>query len=95
MLYSGNSKNEFCDLLGDSWRRLADQLDIKPAEQNKFSKGEEGRDIWNLLEARGSLGKLTQALQAIDRSDLIAILEQRRQEDYREYFQGRIDQWSQ
>lgn len=44
-LFSGRARVAFCQGLGDSWRNLALCLEIPAAEQNRFDKGDEGRQI--------------------------------------------------
>ncbi len=75
--------------------RLADHLEILPADQRRFRQGEEGRGIWAWLELRGELRKLPAALEAIGREELAAVLNERQQTDARRYYQSRIDHWSQ
>lgn len=67
---SGKIKLEFCDRLGIDWRKLADLLEIKSSEQDKWSRGEEARAIWNWLECRRRLNELPGILQEISRVDL-------------------------
>ncbi len=68
--FSGTAKIAFCDRLGDDWKRLADQLHIRPADQSRFERGDEGRGIWVWLENRQRLPELATALTDIDRGDL-------------------------
>ena len=72
--YSGSAKLAFCQRLGDNWRELADILGIPTHEQARFIQGDEGRGIWTWLYNRDELGRLPQALAAINRSDLIEVL---------------------
>jgi hypothetical protein len=71
--FSGKAKIAFCDHLGSDWKRLADQLEIKPADQAQFERGDEGRAIWVWLENRRRLNELPDALSAIGRADLIEL----------------------
>jgi len=71
MVYSGPSKVEFCNRLGDEWKALADFLEIRPADQARFERGDEARGIWEWLENRGKLEQLPVALQHIRREDLV------------------------
>ncbi|WNM60485.1 TIR domain-containing protein [Candidatus Nitrospira neomarina] len=68
--FSGKAKIAFCDGLGDDWKRLADYLHIRPADQARFERGDEGRGIWVWLENRQRLPELLPALAAIERADL-------------------------
>lgn len=68
--FSGKTKIKFCNSLLTDWRKLADYFEISPADQARFSTGDEGRDIWCWLEIRGRLNELPDALFGIDRSDL-------------------------
>jgi hypothetical protein len=70
MVYSGSSKNDFCEHLGGDWKRLADHLEINPAEQDKFIHGEQARGIWDWLERRSRLSDLPGALVTISRGEL-------------------------
>jgi TIR domain len=74
--YGGKAKIAFCERLGDDWKRLADQLQIRPSDQARFERGDEGRGIWVWLENRGRLTDLPKALAAIDRADLAQLLGQ-------------------
>ncbi|MFO1430842.1 MAG: SUMF1/EgtB/PvdO family nonheme iron enzyme [Candidatus Competibacteraceae bacterium] len=95
MSYSGASKDEFCNRLVGNWKRLADRLEIPPAEQHRFEQGDEGRGIWAWLELRGELRKLPAALTEIGLGELADDLNERRQTDARHYYQSRIEHWSQ
>ena len=69
----GRAKNDFCDRLGDDWQRLADELDLTPADKRQIGVkhgGTEGRGIWEWLEIRKQLARLAPACRAIDRADL-------------------------
>ena len=74
--FSGKAKVDFCRNLGQDWKKLADILEIENSDQNKFEKGDEGRDIWVWLYDRRWLGKLPDALDQIDRPDLAEDLRQ-------------------
>jgi hypothetical protein len=65
----------FVQNLGNSWRDLADDLQIPPFDQNKFGKGEEPREIWVWLQERSRLPDLIDALRRIGREDLAKLLE--------------------
>jgi hypothetical protein len=77
MVYSGSSKVEFCNRLGDDWKALADYLEIPSADQDRFERGDEGRSIWTWLENRERLQELPTALQHIQRTDLARVLIER------------------
>jgi hypothetical protein len=55
---TGKTKIAFCNRLGEDWKTLADYLQITPAEQSRFSSGDEGRGIWIWLENRQRLTEL-------------------------------------
>jgi hypothetical protein len=76
MHYSGRTKIDFCNRLGDSWQRLADFLEIPSSERDGFGRGYEGADkIWQWLKDREALDKLSDALAYIGRNDLVRLLE--------------------
>jgi hypothetical protein len=56
--------------LGENWKLLADYLEITPAEQSRFTAGDEGRNIWVWLDNRGRLAELPDILSEISRPDL-------------------------
>jgi nucleoside phosphorylase len=72
--YSGKVKLSLSKKIGDDWRDLADILEIPPYKRVKFSKGHEMQEIWEWLEYRGKLDGLREALEFIDRPDLVKIL---------------------
>ncbi len=78
MIYSGPSKIKFCNRLGDDWKALADYLGIHPADQSRFERGDEARDIWEWLENRNRLQDLPAALPYIQREDLVDVLQDNR-----------------
>ncbi|GIJ46970.1 hypothetical protein Val02_38560 [Virgisporangium aliadipatigenens] len=67
---TGRDKLAFCRQLGDSWRELADALEVPPHAKARFGHGDEPRDLWEWLEMRGRLGELPAALDRICRTDL-------------------------
>lgn len=71
--YSGRTKLTFSRRLGPEWRDLADLLGIPTYGQAKFPVGNEAREIWQWLEARGRLGELRDAVRAVDRPDLVEL----------------------
>jgi hypothetical protein len=73
--YSGKIKLAFCDRLGNDWRKLADYLEIAPADQSCFERGDEGRRIWVWLENRKRLTILPEALTFIGRQDLADVIQ--------------------
>jgi hypothetical protein len=73
--YPGKTKLAFCDRLGDDWRKLADYLEIPPADQSRFERGDQGRGIWVWLENRKRLDILPEALTFIGRQDLTGLLQ--------------------
>ena len=68
--FSGKTKIRFCQRLLNDWKKLADYLEIAPADQARFNAGDEGRDIWVWLEMRNRLNELPDTLSDIDRADL-------------------------
>ena len=68
--FSGKTKITFCNRLGEDWKLLADYLEITPAEQSRFTTGDEGRNIWTWLDNRGRLAELPDILSEISRPDL-------------------------
>lgn len=68
--FSGKTKIAFCNRLGENWKLLADYLEITPAEQSRFTTGDEGRNIWVWLDNRGRLAELPDILFEINRPDL-------------------------
>jgi hypothetical protein len=65
---------EFYDRLGDSWRDLADVLEIPPRDVRRFRRGDEPRQIWHWLVERGKEKGLPRALSEIGREDLAELL---------------------
>lgn len=72
--YSGRVKVKVCQNLGPNWKDLAAILGIPYRDLDRFSKGDEGYDIWRWLEQRSKLDALKQALSDIERPDLVDIL---------------------
>lgn len=70
-----HAKTEFCRRLGNSWEELADALDIRQHDRNRFPPGDEARKIYNWLDERACVRKLIPALKQINREDLIEIAE--------------------
>lgn len=68
--FSGKTKINFCNKLLNDWTKLADYLEISPADQARFSAGDEARDIWRWLEMRDRLNELPNACADIDRANL-------------------------
>jgi hypothetical protein len=66
---------EFYDRLGDSWRDLADALDVPARTVRGFEAGDEPRGIWQWVKERRQLGRLPAALRAIGRPDLADLLD--------------------
>ena len=71
--YGGKAKIAICDRLHDSWEKLADYLDISPADRKRFEKGLEPQGVWEWLQVRDRLAELEPALAAI-RPDLLKVL---------------------
>ena len=77
MTFTGPTKIDFCDRLGPDWRRLADYFEIARGDQERLGgehAGQEGRGIWDWLEARKRLAELPDALAYIQRPDLRELL---------------------
>ncbi|GIF60129.1 glycosyltransferase family 4 protein [Asanoa iriomotensis] len=72
--YSGRVKWEFYQRLAGDWGALADHLEIPPAAQAGFAQPE-GRQVWEWLEVRLRLGDLRDAVVAINRMDLVRLLD--------------------
>ncbi len=72
--YSGKQKIEFWKRLGDKWKELADCCDIPATDQKQWTKGEEAREIWEWLEDRKRLDELVEALNYIERQDIVIVL---------------------
>ncbi|NET60852.1 MAG: formylglycine-generating enzyme family protein [Symploca sp. SIO2E6] len=66
----GPTKLKFCHRLGDDWRDLAIFFDIRSSTRNRWDKGTESQELWELLERQGRLHKLPAALLEIGREDL-------------------------
>lgn len=64
---------EFYERLGDSWRDLADILNISRHIVTTFTQGREPQAIWRWLVERDRLEKLPEALKVIDREDLVGL----------------------
>jgi hypothetical protein len=74
MTYSPSAQREFARRLGESWKDLADHLGVRPDEVRRFPRGDEPRAIWEWLTDRRRLRGLPDALDAIGRDDLAAVL---------------------
>jgi hypothetical protein len=75
--YSGQTKIAVCSRLLEDWPQLADYLDVPLPDRARFDRGREPQGVWEWLEARGRLADLASALAAIDRNDLVAVLQSR------------------
>jgi formylglycine-generating enzyme required for sulfatase activity/energy-coupling factor transporter ATP-binding protein EcfA2 len=69
--YSGRQKIVFRKQLGEQWQDLADYCEISVPDQEKWIKGEEAREIWGWLEQRNKLNELVEALNYIERQDIV------------------------
>ena len=72
-------KVEYCRRLDGAWQEVADLVGIKGHERDRFSPGDEAREIWHWLERRGRLAELPEALRGANRTDLADLLEGRPQ----------------
>jgi hypothetical protein len=73
---SGRNKVAFSRRLGADWRDVADLLGIPSYHQSTFIPGYEARAIWEWLETRRRLSELRDALRAVDRADLVELLDE-------------------
>ena len=69
--YSGKQKIAFCKRLGDKWQDLADYFDIPASLQKQYPPGNEAKEIWEWLEQRNKLDELVEALNYINRQDIV------------------------
>ncbi|MEQ4302257.1 hypothetical protein ABNF97_12835 [Plantactinospora sp. B6F1] len=74
--YSGLTRVHFGRRLGDSWPELADLLGMRPDEVDRLPQGREASHIWSWLEVRRRLPELRDALFALDRPDLVNLLDE-------------------
>jgi nucleoside phosphorylase len=72
--FPGPVKLQVCQRLLDDWRYLADYFGVPAHKQAGFRQGDEARQVWHYIEARGKLYELPAALEAIDRGDLADLL---------------------
>ncbi|MCP5426446.1 MAG: SUMF1/EgtB/PvdO family nonheme iron enzyme [Gammaproteobacteria bacterium] len=75
MELSGKTILQLRKRLGDDWEDLAVYFDIPRERRKAFRPGRETDEIVDWLREREWLGKLAQALEAIDRNDLLPLLE--------------------
>jgi hypothetical protein len=75
--YSGQTKIAICSRLLEDWPQLADSLDVPLPDRARFERGREPQGVWEWLEARGRLADLASALAAINRNDLVEVLQSR------------------
>ena len=67
-------KYKFCDKLGDSAERLALYLGIPLKERKAWQAGRECEEILEWLKNRDRLGELPEALEEIEREDLVDLI---------------------
>jgi len=72
--YTGKIKIQFCRHLGADWQDLADYFDIPAYHCSQFSQGRECQAIWEWLENRNKLYGLKEALDFLERQDLVELL---------------------
>ncbi|MDJ0702231.1 MAG: 5'-methylthioadenosine/S-adenosylhomocysteine nucleosidase [Leptolyngbyaceae cyanobacterium MO_188.B28] len=73
-LYSGKTKVYICRKLQSDWQELADLCDIPKHYVARFEQGRQAYDIWDWLEERSRLSALEEALELLERYDLLAEL---------------------
>ena len=67
-------KYKFCYKLGNSAQSLALYLGIPLKERKTWQPGSEGEKILEWLENRDRLGELPEALEEIEREDLVDLI---------------------
>ena len=72
--YSGKIKIQLCRKLGLDWQDVADYFDIPPHRRNQFHQGRECQAIWEWLEERNKLYSLKEALDFLERDNLVKLL---------------------
>jgi nucleoside phosphorylase len=72
--FSGALKVQFCRRLRDSWVELADFFEVPVHETARFRPGDEPRDLWEWLEARGKLPLVPEVLGEVGRGDLAQLM---------------------
>jgi tetratricopeptide (TPR) repeat protein len=75
MSQAGPHKLNFCKRLGQTHYDLADYLDIRSTDRARWEQGRECWGILEWLEDRERLPELQEALIAIDRKDLVEIVQ--------------------
>ena len=76
LVLSGDTKIQLRKRLGEDWDDLALCLNIPPDRCKRFKAGRECDGILAWLEERDKLARLPEALKAIDRDDLIPLLQE-------------------
>lgn len=72
--YAGKIKIQLCRQLGIDWQDLADYFDIPAHRRAQFPQGRECQAIWQWLEERNRLYSLKEALNFLERPDLVELL---------------------
>ncbi|MET8996477.1 hypothetical protein [Amycolatopsis sp. NPDC004169] len=72
--FSGAVKIQFCRRLRDSWVELADFFEVPAHETARFRPGNEPRDLWEWLDARGKLPLVPDVLGEVGRDDLARLM---------------------
>jgi hypothetical protein len=70
----GPARIALCQRLGEDWANLAVYFGIPPDRQRGFTRGRECQDILVWLEERDQMDHLLEALDSIDRPDLVKLL---------------------
>ena len=74
-------KYKFCDKLGDSAQPLALYLGIPLKERKAWQAGRECEEILEWLKNRDRLGELPEALEEIEREDLVDLIQKSQSSD--------------
>jgi hypothetical protein len=72
--FGGPAALEFTRRLADSWSDLTILLAVPAHHLARFDPARRAHDLWRWLEVRDELSELPEALDAIDRPDLAALL---------------------
>jgi hypothetical protein len=73
---SGKTKITLCKRLGNDWQNLADYFDISVSERSQFKQGRECQAIWEWLKKKNRFQELPEALEFLERDDLLSVLQE-------------------